>query len=584
MAYDQDIRGQLLQWRDNLAGGSGDFSHYPDNRLGQLQSIRDLLGGTGDADQYDASVRGVLTHIRDLLNTGDLSTAQYPNTLYGLWQAIRDFSGGSQSAQSIYEITKIVKDSAGAHYTLPTPVLIESFDNAAQWTAGGGATLSNEAGGLVIAADGTQAPQATKTNVATFDKADGGVLAWRQNHGDDPEYQTCTSVDIRPGVAGTYRGASAVSNPAVSDNNLGDNWQSYNINDISGHPTGVSQVDFRVQIADAAPRADRPRIDMLYRNAAGRPTVLWVFDNAYIGVYNVAFPKFQSLGLKGTLFVSGLVADVVGPPDHLTLAQIKEMYAAGWDVCPNGSSDDAPMNDHASVAEAIADIDSVKAWLISEGMTRGMDCMVYPNGVSRVAGTKVQVAAVTSNGTPVVTMASTANVLAGYKGAGVLVPRSPITTVQSVDNATTLTMSAAIPAGTSAMSFTDTSGPFHTGKLQAALKAAGYKWGRLTANGQRYTRFGLGDQGLLFPAYNIGPTAFPSLATLQTRLNTIVSRGHTICFYTHNIAPGASGIHMDTTMFESFADEMATRVAANTMDVLTLSQFMARDGSASPPA
>jgi hypothetical protein len=101
-----------MQWRDALNVGGAPLGHYPDDRLGQLQSIRDLLGGAEEANDYDANVTGVLTHIRDLLNTGDTSVAHYPQTQHGLWQAIRDFSGAPPSGPSIYDM---VRDARDAH-------------------------------------------------------------------------------------------------------------------------------------------------------------------------------------------------------------------------------------------------------------------------------------------------------------------------------------------------------------------------------------------------------------------------------------------------------------------------------------
>jgi hypothetical protein len=127
------------------------------------------------------------------------------------------------------------------------------------------------------------------------------------------------------------------------------------------------------------------------------------------------------------------------------------------------------------------------------------------------------------------------------------------------------------------MSFTDTSGPFHTGKVQAALKAAGFKFGRTTTNGSRFTRFGLGDMGLVFPVYSLN--AFADLAALQTRLDAVEKRGQTLCLFAHNI----SDTDVLPATFNSFADEIGARVAANRFDVLTLSQFIARDYKAFAP-
>jgi peptidoglycan/xylan/chitin deacetylase (PgdA/CDA1 family) len=474
-------------------------------------------------------------------------------------------------------------------YVLSTPVLLESFDNAADFTAGSGATLSNDTetkvqgtGSLAIEADGTQAPSATKTNIATADVDSLGVIAYNQNLGDDPEYQTATYVDMRLGVGGTYVGAVGITRPPISDINLGSYWSSFDISDINGSlPSGTQQIDLTVQHASSAPYCETSKIDGLYANAAGRPTLLITFDNAYKGIIDNVFPKLQALGLKASCFVGGdgVGGDVIGGDYHMTVDDLHTLYNAGWDICPNGTAADGPMTDYSTVAEAIADINGVKDWLTNQGFTRGLDAFCYPNGLARVAGDQVQVAAVTSDGSAVVTMSDTTGITAGRKVAGHLVPRSPATTVVSVDSATQLTLSASIAAGTSAMSFTDTSGPFHTGKLQVALKEAGYKFGRLTANGSRFTRFGLGDQGLLFPVYSLN--TLDDADGVATRLDAVQKRGQTVCFFAHNISTNPGDITPDN--FNAMADEIASRVAANKLDVLTLSEFLARDGNALPP-
>lgn len=473
---------------------------------------------------------------------------------------------------------------------LPSPALLESFDAAEQFTASGGATLTQDtvnkvqgAGSLLITADGTQPAIATKFNVANTDPVALEVIAVYTDNGNDPEYQTTTSVDVRLGRGGTYYGLTGVSNPSISDLNLGGFWNSYNVTDAGSLGTkGIGQIDLRITQNNTAPRCGTTRVDALYTNAAGIPTVVWTFDDLMIGQYNVAFPLWQSLGLKGTLYVApSFLAS--GPPSHLTLPQVQEMYAAGWDMGCDGTWDDSNMTAHATAADAISDISNVRQFLIDNGMPRAQDHLCYPFGACRVPGTKVQISGVTSDGTNVITVASTSGIVNGMRAAGILVPRSPATTVVSINNATQVTLSAAIPPGTSDMSFTDTSGEFHTGKLPAALRVAGFKTGRLTVTGQRFTRFGFADQGLIFPSNSTNSTSFPNLAAFQARIDLIEKRGQTIMFYSHDIFPGGSGLHTDQNLFTQFSNELAFRAAAGRIQVLTISELWARDGNATPP-
>jgi peptidoglycan/xylan/chitin deacetylase (PgdA/CDA1 family) len=62
-----------------------------------------------------------------------------------------------------------------------------------------------------------------------------------------------------------------------------------------------------------------------HASASAREIVL-TFDDGYEDNYAVAFPLLRRYGFTGTFFV---VTSTVGTSDHLTVAQIKEMAAAG---------------------------------------------------------------------------------------------------------------------------------------------------------------------------------------------------------------------------------------------------------------
>ncbi len=57
--------------------------------------------------------------------------------------------------------------------------------------------------------------------------------------------------------------------------------------------------------------------------------VIITFDDANEDNYTTAFPIMQKYGFTGVLYVP---VDYIGLPDYLTVAQIEEMSAAGWEV------------------------------------------------------------------------------------------------------------------------------------------------------------------------------------------------------------------------------------------------------------
>jgi len=57
--------------------------------------------------------------------------------------------------------------------------------------------------------------------------------------------------------------------------------------------------------------------------------VLITFDDGDVDVYENAFPIMEKYGFKGVFY---LVANYVGQLDYISIAQIKQMTAAGWEI------------------------------------------------------------------------------------------------------------------------------------------------------------------------------------------------------------------------------------------------------------
>lgn len=105
------------------------------------------------------------------------------------------------------------------------------------------------------------------------------------------------------------------------------------------------------------------------------PRIAITFDDGKESDYTVALPIMTAAGFPGTSYV---ISNKVGTPGFVTLAQLQEMYAAGWCV-GNHTSD----HNDLSVLEA-GDLESITAgrdWLIANGMPRGANQFAYPYGV-----------------------------------------------------------------------------------------------------------------------------------------------------------------------------------------------------------
>lgn len=67
----------------------------------------------------------------------------------------------------------------------------------------------------------------------------------------------------------------------------------------------------------------------------GKGVLSFTFDDAFTSVYNLAFPIMRSLGLTGTV---GVIKNTVGVSGTMTVAQLNELYAAGWDIVNHTTS------------------------------------------------------------------------------------------------------------------------------------------------------------------------------------------------------------------------------------------------------
>ncbi|MBD2847083.1 S-layer homology domain-containing protein [Paenibacillus sp. IB182496] len=115
--------------------------------------------------------------------------------------------------------------------------------------------------------------------------------------------------------------------------------------------------------------------DALYRDYAGKGKVMIQFDDGWSSVYSKAFPMMQAKGFSGSF---GIVTDFIGTKNYATLAQLDEMYAAGWDMF-NHTATHASLTG-VSAAEAEEEVRAARAFLLRHRMARGADYLAYPYG------------------------------------------------------------------------------------------------------------------------------------------------------------------------------------------------------------
>lgn len=481
-------------------------------------------------------------------------------------------------------------DARALAVVLPLPVILASFDDVSELTIGNEAIASNVATGQVqgtgcILLQGTGSnrggPSVGKPDIGTHDPSTFGTIVQYFNVGFDPSYTTSSSIGLRFSRGGTtYSVEPNFIGPLYQTPQplfFGSMWASRHVSEFGTLSTiGSGSLGFETVVVAQAPNAPKITADAVIARAGGRPTIVLGFDDMIDNQYAVAFSYMQQRKMKGGIH---LIPNRFDTAARLTLAEFKEMYAAGWDCYLNATADDGAITSQPTVAAAIQTLNEIRAFAVANGFPRGNDFVAFPNGVFQTTTARVLVFTVRTNGTTIATMTSTAGIVAGMIAAGYNVP--PGTTVVSVDSGTQITLSNAVVSQGKQYSFTAPQGEFGYGKLPQALKAAGYKMGRTTqGSGGAFTRFGITDRGGILTPTNA--TSSLSLDRLKALVDQTILRGETCEFYTHGIS-AAGGVQTDQAKFTGLIDYLAEKRDAGQLDVLTKTELWMRDGSASVP-
>lgn len=129
-----------------------------------------------------------------------------------------------------------------------------------------------------------------------------------------------------------------------------------------------------VRLTDAAAGAS-VKVTGLTINAFDRPRLVIDFDDGFLSQYSEAFRIMAAAGLVGNVAV---IASEVGAAGYVSLAQLREMYAAGWDMMTHGYNTHAQINDEANT---LADVLANRSYLERMGMDRAAEHYVFPGGV-----------------------------------------------------------------------------------------------------------------------------------------------------------------------------------------------------------
>lgn len=111
------------------------------------------------------------------------------------------------------------------------------------------------------------------------------------------------------------------------------------------------------------------------------PVVCFTMDDGNETDYSEVYAAFQDYGLKGSIFV---IPSLVGSSGYLSEAQLKRMYADGWDICAHDGGNLSWTMDNGgetqSARRVYQRIKSVRDYLLDLGFERSAYYAAYPGG------------------------------------------------------------------------------------------------------------------------------------------------------------------------------------------------------------
>lgn len=103
--------------------------------------------------------------------------------------------------------------------------------------------------------------------------------------------------------------------------------------------------------------------------------VMIQFDDGWASEYWKAYPMMKDKGFVGNI---GIISDQVGKKNYVTIEQLREMYADGWDIYNHTVSH--PRLTSLTDQQVERELSESRAFLMRHRFTRAVDFIAYPYG------------------------------------------------------------------------------------------------------------------------------------------------------------------------------------------------------------
>jgi peptidoglycan/xylan/chitin deacetylase (PgdA/CDA1 family) len=271
----------------------------------------------------------------------------------------------------------MARNSLKTNYEINAGTLFEGFQTIGEWTRGGAAgSISEDTNHYTYGTKSLTITYASGTAVF-YDKTINQVV-----DGDScsmllkvyiPSLTNLTSIALYIASASNF---SKYFSKTILGTALHEGYNYIPISPSEWSNTGSeswanTMVRLRIRV-NASTGTPSCSFCSIHTKQYNKPKVLVTFDDSWDSQYLKGYAYMQPLGLKGTIYTIG---SKLGTTKYCTLSQIREMYAAGWDIGNHGSVN---LTTLATQALQEAEIAGEEAY-ISE-FTRSKKHYAYPNG------------------------------------------------------------------------------------------------------------------------------------------------------------------------------------------------------------
>lgn len=306
------------------------------------------------------------------------------------------------SAGKQYRVTEVATNPAGSAtatgvnstpcavqlVTLPTPVLLQSYDSETGKTfaaSGTHAIITGQVEGTgrqqMVSPGSNLTLFCTSTETGPFNIASMGTFAWRATK--DASYSVSDRLLVLS--RGGTNGQQSAGSDGTTKSRTGGQWVAANINQTAFAAVKAladGNLTISPRVSQQTPFTASVTVDAMVYNAKGRGIFCPIWDDAGSGIYDNLFPILTEYGIKGTFAIP---INFIGQPGRMTWDQVRALANAGHCIIGNTKADIDIVSGFASDAALVADytngVDGWKEQLIAQVPSAWVFGMALSNGV-----------------------------------------------------------------------------------------------------------------------------------------------------------------------------------------------------------